>query len=136
MISSCTSPGERIPSLQLHAGPNPLCHPRHTQHCLLLTEDPLYSELFLFCSSGTRSQITTSSLHISSIAGDTQLSHFIFFTPNSYGSFGILSRKTRGRRFSPTHHPLVSLVGVSKSWNSGVGKQGENSFYSERAISR
>lgn len=72
----------------------------------------LHSVDFFFSLSGTRSQITTCSLHMFSIARETQISHFTFFILNLYGSFGTLSRRTLRRRFSPTHHLLASLVGV------------------------
>lgn len=67
---------------------------------------------WFFSHSGTRSQITTCSLHMFSIVRETQTSHFTFFILNSYGSFGTLSRRTPRRRSSPTHRLLASSVGV------------------------
>lgn len=62
---------------------------------------------------GTRSQITTCSLHMFSIVRETQTSHFTFFILNSYGSFGTLSRRTPRRRSSPTHRLLASSESCS-----------------------
>lgn len=77
-----------------------------------------------FSLSGTRSQITTCSLHMSSIVRETQISHFTFFILNLYGSFGTLSKRTLRRRFSPTHHLLALLVGIYENWEDWVHREG------------
>jgi hypothetical protein len=113
--------------------------------CLLSTvlSSALDWIVYLFFLSGTRNQITTCSLHIFSIDRKTQLSHFTFFILNLYGSFGTLSRRTQRRRFSQTHHLLVSLVRVWQNWKEWVGEQDETSslvntqpYYTVRATNR